>query len=97
MNDELASVPAPAAPAAVLHAISWCLRALSCGYGLDPRERAAAIAILSAGIPGVDATDLETAAKFLRSSCRLSSRRREKASKLSVRLAEWVETLRCRT
>lgn len=79
-----------------LPAIAECLRHLACGYGLDPRERAAPLALLAAGIPGVDAADLEAAAKILRSSRRLSDRQRDRAAELSVRLAEQAETQRAR-
>lgn len=80
-----------------LHAISWCLRAVACGYGLLPAERAACLTILAGGIPGTDAADLQTAEKLLQAPRRLGSRQRDQASDLSVRLAEWVETLRLRT
>lgn len=94
MDDQLASEPAAAAadPSAVLHAISWCLHALACGYGLDPRERAACLSILEAGIPDVDAADLEAAGKILRSQRHLTSRQRDRAGELSVRLAEQAMT-----
>lgn len=92
MDDQLASEPAAAAdPSAVLHAISWCLHALARGYGLDPRERQAALALLSAGIPGVDATDSQAAGKIIRSQRRLTSRERDRASDLSIRFAEQAE------
>ena len=77
---------APADGAAALRDLSECLRHLACGYGLDPRERAAAIAILEAGIPGVDVGDLQAAVKILQSSQRcLTGRQRDQASKLSSR------------
>ncbi len=85
--------PAPPDPAASLTALSWCLRARACGYGLDRRERAACLTLLEAGIPRVDTADLEAAAQILRSSRHLSDRRREKAGELSVRLAECAEAL----
>ena len=75
-----------AAAVEALHAISWCLRALACGWSLDHRERTAALTLLEAGIPGAPAADLAAATKILRSARRLGGRRREKASELSVRL-----------
>ena len=92
-DDKLASMSPAPDPIAALRAVSTCVRHLACGYGLHPRERAAASAILAAGIPRVDAVDLETAPKFLRSSCDLSGRRRERAGELSVRFAKCAEAL----
>ncbi len=80
-----------AAVSDALRAIAECLRHLACGYGLDPRERAACLTLLAAGIPGVDTTDLQTAGKILASSRRLSGRRREQAAELSIRFAEVAE------
>jgi hypothetical protein len=76
-----------------LHAISWCLRHLACGWSLDPRERAAAIELLAGGIPGADGADLEAATKILASSRRLGRRQRDRAAELSVRLAEQAADL----
>ena len=73
---------------AALEALAECLRHLACGYGLNPRERAACVAILEAGIPGMDPADLQAATKLLASSGRLTGRQRDQASALSVRLAE---------
>ena len=42
-----------------LRALSTCLRHLACGYGRDPRERTAALALLAGRIPGVSAADLD--------------------------------------
>jgi hypothetical protein len=86
-----------AAVSDALRAIAECLRHLACGYGLMAAERAAAIAILAAGIPGTDAAALAAAAKILRSSRRLSSRRRDEASALSLRFAAATETLDTRS
>ena len=88
METEPASERAAPDPAAALSAVATCLRHLACGYGLLAAERAAALALLDAGIPGVCDADLEAAAKILRSARRLSGRLREKASELSVRLTE---------
>ncbi len=77
-----------------LLALSVCLRYLAYGYGLHPRERAAALAILAAGIPGIDPADLAAAVKLLQAPRRLGSRRREKASELSIRFAEVADALR---
>ncbi len=87
-------VPAPLDPAASLAALSWCLRALACGYGLLATERAAGLRLLEAGIHAGDAADLAAAAEILQTPRRLSGRRREKASELSVRFAERAEALR---
>ena len=84
-----------AAVSDALRAIAECLRHLACGYGLDPRERAACLTLLAAGIPGVDSTDLQTVRKVLGQSAhrRLSVRARDRASQLSVKLAERAEAL----
>ena len=87
----------PADGAAALEALAECLRHLACGYGLDPRERGACIAILEAGIPCVADAELAAAMKVLAASNRLTSRQREKASELSLRLAELAESLRSRS
>ena len=92
-DDKLASMSPAPDPIAALRALSACLRHLACGYGLDPHERTAALALLAGRIPGVDTADLEAAAQILRSSRHLSDRRREKAGELSVRLAECAEAL----
>ena len=87
----------PAVPAdgtAALQALAECLRFLACGYGLDPRERVACLAILEAGIPGIDPSDLQSAAKLLASSGRLTGRHRAQASELSIRFQERVKALR---
>ena len=63
MDDELASAPKVPDPIAALRALSTCLRHLACGYGLDPRERTAALALLAGGIPGVTAADLDATRK----------------------------------
>ena len=83
--------------AAVLEALAECLRHLACGYGLNPRERAACVAILEAGIPGMDPADLQAATKLLASSGRLTGRQREKASELSLRLSAIAESLLSRS
>jgi hypothetical protein len=87
----------PADGAAALHDLAECLRFLACGWILDPRERAACLAILEAGIPGMERPALQAAAKILQASRRLTGRQREKAAELFVRLAEWAETLRSGT
>lgn len=76
------------AAAEALHAISWCLRAVACRYGLLPAERAACLTLLAGGVPGAEAADLAAAVKLLQAPRRLSGRQREKAGELSVRLAE---------
>ena len=48
---------APVDGTAALEALAECLRHLACGYGLDPRERAACIAIVDAGILDVAPAD----------------------------------------
>ena len=78
----------PADGAAALSDISECLRHLACGYGLDPRERAASLAILEAEIPGMDPADRQAAGKILQVQRGLTGRQREKASELSIRFAE---------
>ena len=88
---------APVDGAAVLEALAECLRHLACGYGLNPRERAACVAILEAGIPGMDPADLQAATKLLASSGRLTGRQREKASELSLRLSAIAESLLSRS
>lgn len=75
-------------------AIAECLRHLACGYGLLAAERTAAIALLGAGIPGACAADLAAAIKILRSQRRLTGRRRDQASQLSIRFAEAASELR---
>ncbi len=87
----------PADGTAALSDISECLRHLANGYGLLPTERSTCIAILEAGIPGVDTAELAGALKVLAASGRLTSRQRDKASELSLRLAEWAETVRSGT
>ena len=87
----------PVDGAAALQAIAECLRHLACGYGLDPRERAACIELLQAGVPGIDRADLAAAVKILASSGCRTGRQREKASELSLRLAELAESLRSRS
>ena len=77
----------PVDGAAALHAVAECLRHLARGYGLDPREQAACLAILEAGIAGVAAADLQAAVKVLQSQRRLADRQRTQASELSVRFA----------
>ena len=72
---------------AALRDLAECLRHLACGYGLDPRERAACLRLLDAGIAGVDAADLQAATKILQSSRGLTRRQRTQASELSVRFA----------
>ena len=86
-------IPSPPDPAASLTALSWCLRAVACGWSLDPRERAACLAILEPGIPGVAVADLAMTQKILAVSRRLSGRRRDQASQLSIRFAELAEAL----
>ena len=83
-----------AAAVEVLHAISWCLRAVAQGWVLDPRERAAALALLAGGIPGVATAELTAAMKVLAASHRLTVRQRHRAAELSVQLAEQVPGLR---
>ncbi len=87
-------IPSAPDPAASLAALSWCLRAVAQGWSLDPRERSVAIAILDAGIPGVAAADLAMTQKILAASRRLSGRRRDQATQLSIRFAERAEALR---
>ena len=88
---------APVDGAAALEAIAECLRHLACGYGLDPRERAACLVILEAGIPGVDPADLRAAGQLLQAACRLTSRQRAQASELSLRLSAIAESQRARS
>jgi hypothetical protein len=88
IETEPASEPKSPDPIETLRALSWCLRALACGYGLLPAERAACLAILTTSIPGAEAADLAAAVKLLQAPRRLSGRHREKAGELSVRLAE---------
>jgi hypothetical protein len=83
------------AAAEALYAISWCLRAVAQGWALDPRERAAALAILAAGIPGIDPADLAAAKKILAATRRLSGRR-DQAAELSVQLTNLAMTRQCR-
>ena len=78
--------PAALSCAAALEALAECLRFLACGYGLDPRERAACLAILEAGIPDVAPVDLAAAAKLLQSTGILTGRQRDRASEVSIRL-----------
>ena len=61
----------PVDGAAALSDISECLRHLACGYGLDPRERAACLCFLEAGLPGIGPGELQTVQKIL-----VASRRR---------------------
>ena len=84
-----------AAAADALRAIAECLRHLAYGYGLDRREQAAALALLQAGIPGVDAADLEMARKLIERPAkrRISTRDRDRASALSVRISERSKAL----
>ncbi len=89
MNEQAAPGPIEA-----LRALSVCTRHLAYGYGLDPRERAACLTLLEAGIPGTDAADLAAATKILAATRRLSGRRRDQASQLSIRFAERAEALR---
>lgn len=76
------------AAAEALHAISWCLRAVACRYGLLPAERAACLTLLAGGVPGAEAADLAAAQQILAASRRLGSRQRDRAAELSVQLAE---------
>jgi hypothetical protein len=78
---------------AALEALAECLRHLACGYGLNPRERAACIAIVEAGILDVAPADLQAAGKLLQAARQLTGRQREKASELSLRLREVAESL----
>ena len=87
-------IPSPPDPAASLAALSWCLRAVAQGWSLDPRERDACLSLLAAGIPGTNAADLAMTQKILAVSRRLSGRRRDQASQLSIRFAELAEALR---
>ena len=86
-GEELASEPMRPDPIEALRALSVCTRHLAYGYGLDPRERAACLTLLEAGIPGTDAADLDAAQKILRSARYFGRRQRDRASKLSVRFA----------
>ena len=87
-------IPSPPDPAASLAALSWCLRAVARGWALDPRERAACLAILEPGIPGVAVADLAMTQKILAASRRLGSRQRDRAASLSVRFREAAESFR---
>ena len=80
--------PAPPDPAASLHALAWCLRAVAQGWALDPRERSAALDLLARDMEGVSTADLQAAVRLLQASRRLSGRRRDQASQLSIRFAE---------
>ena len=71
-----------------LRAIATCLRHVACGYGLDPRERAACLSLLRDGIPNVHAADLAVAQEILAAPRRLGSRQRARAAELSYRFAE---------
>jgi hypothetical protein len=84
----------PADGAAALEALAECLRFLACGYGLDPRERAACLAILEAGIPGADPADLAAVTKLMQAPRSLAARARDQASALSIRLSATAETSR---
>ena len=86
--------PAPPDPAASLAALSWCLRALACGYGLLPAERTACLTLLQGKIPGMDTPTLAVVTKLLQVQRRLTARQRDKAAELSVRLAGQVTGLR---
>ena len=83
------------AAADALRAIAGCLRFLACGYGLLPAERAACLRLLKADILDVPHAELQTERKFLGQDgyCRLSVRARDRASQLSVKLAERAEAL----
>ena len=88
----------PAAPvdgAAALSDISECLRHLACGYGLDPRERAACLRLLETS--GLDRVELAAATKILQVQRRLTGRQRDQASELSLRLSTIAESLRSRS
>ena len=87
-------IPSPPDPAASLTALSWCLRAVACGWSLDPRERDACLSLLAAGIPGTNAADLAMTQKILAASRRLGSRQRDRAASLSVRFREAAESFR---
>ena len=89
--------PAAQDSAAALSDISECLRHLACGYGLDPRERAACCAILEAEIPGMDPADRQAAGKILQVQRRLTGRQRDHASELSLRLSAIAESMRSRS
>ena len=62
-DDELANEPKVTDLIGALRALSTCLRHLACGYGRDPRERTAALALLAGRIPGVAAADLDVTRK----------------------------------
>ena len=70
-------IPSPPDPAASLAALSWCLRAVARGWALDPRERAACLAILEPGIPGVAVADLAMTQKILAGCTRAAPCRAE--------------------
>ncbi len=91
-EDELAGELTAPDPAAVPHAISWCLHSLACGWSLHPAERQAALTLLKTCIPGVDAATLAAAQKILAAPRRLTTRQRDWAAELSVRLAEQAIT-----
>ena len=93
-DDELASEPKVTDLIGALRALSTCLRHLACGYGRDPRERTAALALLAGRIPGVSAADLDVTRKSVAPPRRISGRRRERAGELSVRFAKCAEALR---
>ena len=82
----------PVDGAAALCDVAECLRHLACGYGLDPRERAAAIAILEVRVPGVPDAEF-AAARIILAATRLTARQRQQASALSIRLREMAESL----
>jgi hypothetical protein len=85
----------PVDDAAALRDVAECLRHLACGYGLDPRERAACLRLLKAGIPDADSADLAAATKLLQAALRgLTGRQRDQASELSIRFAGLTEVPR---
>jgi hypothetical protein len=83
-----------AAVSDALRAIAGCLRHLACDYGLMAAERAACLRLLETTTPGIDPADLQAAVKLLQAPRRLTGRQREKASELSLRLAERAVAVR---
>jgi len=77
-----------------LRAITGCLRHLACGYGLMAAERAACPRLLETTTPGIDPADLQAVVKLPQVPRRLTGRQREKASELSLRLAERAVAVR---
>ena len=89
------TAPAPPDPAASLGALSWCLRALACDCGLVAAERSHRTPQgRHPRIPGACAADLQAAQMILATTRRLSGRRWDQATQLSISFAELAKLLR---